>query len=142
MAKEGRPTKPARERQSHQIAVRLMPGEHKALEDAASKTRLSVSDYIRLKLGFLEVMRWADELFWFLKKLGQLWRRLANTQHATGREITLAATRAPRFRGLCIDPRWCESVFRSVVQFAWGWVFVRVGFRQPNTTRKKTPRKT
>jgi hypothetical protein len=40
----------ARERQSHLIALRLKPAELKALERAARKAELSVSDYIRQKL--------------------------------------------------------------------------------------------
>jgi predicted HicB family RNase H-like nuclease len=47
----GRPKKPAKERSSHLIALRLTPGEHKTLEQAAEKSKLSVSNYIRLKLG-------------------------------------------------------------------------------------------
>jgi len=52
MAKMGRPKKPAKARSSHLIALRLTPAEHKDLEQAAEKSRLSVSKYIRLKLGF------------------------------------------------------------------------------------------
>jgi predicted HicB family RNase H-like nuclease len=52
MAKMGRPRKPAKERQNRQYAVRLTEDESKALEQAASKSKLSVSDYIRQKLGF------------------------------------------------------------------------------------------
>jgi len=41
----------AKERSSHLVALRLTPAEHKLLEQAAEKARLSVSDYIRLKVG-------------------------------------------------------------------------------------------
>ena len=41
----------AKERSSHLIALRLTPDEHKALEHAAEKSKQSVSDYIRFKLG-------------------------------------------------------------------------------------------
>jgi uncharacterized protein (DUF1778 family) len=51
MAKMGRPKKMAKERSSHLVALRLTPAEHKLLEQAAEKARLSVSDYIRLKVG-------------------------------------------------------------------------------------------
>jgi len=50
MTKMGRPTKLAKERSSHLIALRLTPAEHKSLEQAAEKSKLSVSNYIRLKL--------------------------------------------------------------------------------------------
>jgi len=46
----GRPKKQAQERQSHLIALRLKPDEHKALERAAEKAKLSLSEYIRQKL--------------------------------------------------------------------------------------------
>jgi len=51
MAKMGRPKKMAKERSSHLVALRLTPAEHKLLEQAAEKARLSVSDYIRLEVG-------------------------------------------------------------------------------------------
>ena len=51
MAKMGRPTKALKDRSSHLIALRLKPSEHKALEQAAAKAGLSVSDYIRSKLN-------------------------------------------------------------------------------------------
>jgi predicted HicB family RNase H-like nuclease len=51
MPKMGRPKKPAKERSSHLIALRLTPAEHKVLEQASEKAKLSVSDYIRLKLN-------------------------------------------------------------------------------------------
>jgi uncharacterized protein (DUF1778 family) len=51
MAKMGRPKKMAKERSSHLVALRLTPAEHKLLEQAAEKARLTVSDYIRLKVG-------------------------------------------------------------------------------------------
>jgi hypothetical protein len=50
--KMGRPKMLARERQSHLIALRLTPAEHRDLEKAARSAKLSVSDYIRLKLDF------------------------------------------------------------------------------------------
>jgi uncharacterized protein (DUF1778 family) len=50
MAKMGRPKLPAKERQSRQIALRLTQAEYKALEQAASKAGMSVSDYVRHKL--------------------------------------------------------------------------------------------
>jgi predicted HicB family RNase H-like nuclease len=51
MTKMGRPKKAAKERSSHLIALRLTPAEHKALEQAAEKSKLSISNYIRAKLG-------------------------------------------------------------------------------------------
>jgi hypothetical protein len=51
MTKMGRPKKPAKERSSQLIALRLTSAEHKSLEQAAEKAKLSVSDYIRTKLG-------------------------------------------------------------------------------------------
>jgi uncharacterized protein (DUF1778 family) len=50
MSKIGRPKKPAKERSSHLIALRLTPAERKTLEQAAAKFKLSLSNYIRLKL--------------------------------------------------------------------------------------------
>jgi predicted HicB family RNase H-like nuclease len=50
MVKMGRPKKQVQERQSRLIALRLKPEEHKALEQAARKAKLSVSDYVRQKL--------------------------------------------------------------------------------------------
>jgi uncharacterized protein (DUF1778 family) len=47
----GRPKKPAKERSSHLIALRLTPAEHQALEKAAAKSKLTISNYIRAKLG-------------------------------------------------------------------------------------------
>jgi len=47
----GRPTLKAKERSSHLIALRLTPDEHKALEQAAERSKLSISKYIRTKLG-------------------------------------------------------------------------------------------
>lgn len=47
----GRPTMKAKERSSHLIALRLKPDEHKALERAAERAKLSISNYIREKLG-------------------------------------------------------------------------------------------
>jgi predicted HicB family RNase H-like nuclease len=50
MMKIGRPTIPAKDRASRLIALRLTPAEHKALEQAAEKAGLSVSQFIRKKL--------------------------------------------------------------------------------------------
>ena len=47
----GRPTIPAKQRQSHLIALRLKPAEYKVIAQAAAKARLSVSEYIRQTLG-------------------------------------------------------------------------------------------
>jgi hypothetical protein len=55
----GRPKKPADERKSHQIAIRVTNAEYAKLERGAIKASrkqqrgVSVSEYIRLKLGFL-----------------------------------------------------------------------------------------
>jgi hypothetical protein len=51
MMKMGRPKKLVAERSSHLIALRLTPAEHQALEHAAEKAKLSISKYIRFKLG-------------------------------------------------------------------------------------------
>jgi uncharacterized protein (DUF1778 family) len=51
MARMGRPKKAASERQSKLIALRLKPAEVKTLERAASKAKLSISDYVRRQLG-------------------------------------------------------------------------------------------
>ena len=51
MTKMGRPKMAAKERSSHLIALRLTPDEHKALEQAAEKSKQSISDYIRFKLS-------------------------------------------------------------------------------------------
>jgi hypothetical protein len=51
MPKIGRPKKLAKERSSELIALRLTSAELKELEQAADKAKLSVSGYIRLKLG-------------------------------------------------------------------------------------------
>jgi predicted HicB family RNase H-like nuclease len=51
MAKMGRPPIKANERQSRFVVLRLKPADHKTLERAAKKAKISVSDYIRLKLG-------------------------------------------------------------------------------------------
>jgi len=48
----GRPKKPKSERQSHLIALRLTPAEHKELERLADKSGFSVSGYVRRALGF------------------------------------------------------------------------------------------
>jgi len=47
----GRPKKLARERQSHLIALRLTPAEHKKLEQGAWQSGLSLSQFIRIRLG-------------------------------------------------------------------------------------------
>jgi hypothetical protein len=52
MARMGRPKKPKSERQSHLVALRLTPAEHKKLEQLSNKSGLSVSDYVRRALGF------------------------------------------------------------------------------------------
>ena len=51
MVKMGRPPKLARERQSRMIALRLTPAEYRELEQAAAKAEVSMSEYIRDKLG-------------------------------------------------------------------------------------------
>jgi uncharacterized protein (DUF1778 family) len=51
MTKLGRPPIAVKERQSHLIALRLKPAEYKAIESAAQKSGLSVSEYIRKTLG-------------------------------------------------------------------------------------------
>ncbi len=51
MTKMGRPKKQAKERSSHLIALRLTPAEHEALERQAEKATLSLSNYVRKKLG-------------------------------------------------------------------------------------------
>jgi uncharacterized protein (DUF1778 family) len=51
MARMGRPKKSAKERSSHLIALRLTPAEYKELERAAERAKLSISDYIRIKLA-------------------------------------------------------------------------------------------
>jgi predicted HicB family RNase H-like nuclease len=48
----GRPKKPKSERQSHLIALRLTPAEHRKLERLADKSGLSISDYVRRALRF------------------------------------------------------------------------------------------
>jgi predicted HicB family RNase H-like nuclease len=40
----------AKERSSHLIALRLTPAEHKTLEQAAERSKLSLSNYIRTRL--------------------------------------------------------------------------------------------
>jgi len=52
MAKMGRPAMKAKERSSHLIALRLTPAEHTILEQAAERSKLSISNFIRAKLGF------------------------------------------------------------------------------------------
>ena len=57
MAKMGRPKKPVSERRRRQIALRLTDAEYQKIEQAAvkesikRKAGLTVSEYIRLKLG-------------------------------------------------------------------------------------------
>lgn len=46
-----RPIKPAKDRQSEIVGVRLTPSERKAFDKAAKKAGLSLSNYIRKKLG-------------------------------------------------------------------------------------------
>jgi predicted HicB family RNase H-like nuclease len=50
MARTGRPKKPAKQRSSRLIALRLTPAEHRVLEQAAEKAKLSLSEYVRSKL--------------------------------------------------------------------------------------------
>jgi hypothetical protein len=50
--KIGRPTLPARERQSRLVALRFTPDELRAVKQAAKTASLSVSQFIRMKLGF------------------------------------------------------------------------------------------
>jgi len=50
MVKTGRPKLPAKERQSHLIAIRLTPAEYRELERAARAAELTVSGYVRRKL--------------------------------------------------------------------------------------------
>jgi hypothetical protein len=47
----GRPKKPARERKSRLIALRLTPAEQKKVEERARRSRMSLSQFIRVKLG-------------------------------------------------------------------------------------------
>jgi hypothetical protein len=49
--KIGRPTLPARERQSRLVALRFTPYELREVKRAAKAAKLSVSQYIRTKLG-------------------------------------------------------------------------------------------
>lgn len=46
-----RPTNRAKDRQSEIVGVRLTPAERKAFDKAAKKAGLSLSNYIRKKLG-------------------------------------------------------------------------------------------
>ena len=48
----GRPRMLAKERQSHLIALRLTPAEHRKLEQLARKSGLSLSEFVRQALGF------------------------------------------------------------------------------------------
>jgi len=48
----GRPAKLARDKQSEIVAVRLTPAERKEFERDAKKAGLSISNYIRKRLGF------------------------------------------------------------------------------------------
>jgi len=50
MAKMGRPLVLGKE-QKKLVALRLTPGEHRELKAAARKDGLTLSDYIRQKLG-------------------------------------------------------------------------------------------
>jgi len=47
----GRPRMPAKDRQTHLIALRLTPAEHKKLEQGAQQSGLSLSQFIRITLG-------------------------------------------------------------------------------------------
>ena len=47
----GRPAKLARDKQSEIVGVRFTPAERKAFDRAAKKADLSLSNYIRKKLG-------------------------------------------------------------------------------------------
>jgi len=49
MSKMGRPKKPAKDRQSRVIALRVTPAEYKKIERAAGKSKLG--DYVRECLG-------------------------------------------------------------------------------------------
>jgi hypothetical protein len=51
MSKMGRPKLPAKERSSQVIALRLTSAEFKSVEQAATKAKLKVADFIRTKLG-------------------------------------------------------------------------------------------
>jgi hypothetical protein len=51
MPKMGRPKMLARERQSDLIALRLTPAERRELEEAARSAKVTISKFIRLKLG-------------------------------------------------------------------------------------------
>jgi len=47
----GRPKKPAKERQSEIVGVRFTSAERQRFEQAARKAGLSLSEYLRSKLG-------------------------------------------------------------------------------------------
>jgi hypothetical protein len=49
--KIGRPSLPAKERQSRLVALRFTPVELQKVKQAAKANKLSVSQYIRMKLG-------------------------------------------------------------------------------------------
>ena len=49
MSKMGRPKKPAKDRQSRVIALRVTPAEYKKIDRAAGKSKLG--DYVRECLG-------------------------------------------------------------------------------------------
>jgi len=49
MSKMGRPKKPAKDRQSRVIALRVTPAEYKKIERAAGKSK--IGDYVRECLG-------------------------------------------------------------------------------------------
>jgi predicted HicB family RNase H-like nuclease len=51
MVKKGRPRMADKDRSGRLIALRLTSDEHKCLEKAAAKAKLSVSEYVRTKLG-------------------------------------------------------------------------------------------
>jgi predicted DNA binding CopG/RHH family protein len=50
MVKMGRPKLPPKARQNRQIALRLTQAEFKALEQAAAKAGMKLSNYLRHKL--------------------------------------------------------------------------------------------
>jgi len=50
MVKTGRPKLPAKERQSHLIAIRFTPDEYRELERAAQAAKLTVSEFVRRKV--------------------------------------------------------------------------------------------
>jgi hypothetical protein len=51
MVKMGRPVMKAKDRSSRLVALRLTPAEYKTLEQAAGRSKLTISNYLRFKLG-------------------------------------------------------------------------------------------